>query len=278
MAKRRRNTVGAFPYSRKAIALPATFLMLFVSLLILITATYYFSMTRISAKTLALKTSGVKQEMLSLEETVKFVTWSPGAYQTYEFGDFGGQLKAVPGAEQLVLNITDDSSFYDVFFNDSIGKAYYEVPPSEEIFDDAYLKGDSRVIINQSSSTMAQLRISQGSEHYEIILSYRPLASATVTNSSDGKPANSLRVYVISLNASENLTRLGSFRLKVSCLRVTSVTRTYNLTSPITRLSIEADLDGVINDVSLPISSNSQGAVINLETIVCEVKLEDAGW
>jgi len=278
MAKRGRINISAFPYSRKAIALPVTFLMLFVSLLILITATYYFSMMRISAKTLALKTTGVQQEMLSLEETANFVTWSPGAYQIYKFGDFGGQLKVMPGAKHLALNITDDSSFYNVFFNSSIGKAYYEVPPSEEIFDDVYLKGDSRLIVNQSSSTMAQLQISKSSERYEIALSYRPLASATVTGSSDGKPANNLRVYIVSLNASESLTRLGSFRLKVSCLRVTSVTRTYNLTSPITRLSIKANLDGVIDDVSLPISSNSQGAVINLETIVCEIKLEDAGW
>lgn len=278
MAKRRRSNPKAFPYSRKAIALPVTFLMLFVSLLILITATYYFSMMRISAKTLALKTTGVEQEMLSLEETVKFVTWSPGSYQIYEFGDFGGQFQVVPEAKQLLLNITDDSSFYDVFFNSSTGKAYYEVPPSEEIFDDVYLKGDSRVILNQSSSTTAQLHISRSNERYEITLSYRPLASATVTGSSDGKPANSLRVYVISLNASKNLMKLGSFRQKVSCLRVTSVTRTYNFTSPVTHLSIKARLDGIIDDVSLPISSNSQGAVINLETIVCEVKLEDAGW
>jgi hypothetical protein len=277
MAKRR-NKPKAFLSSRKAIALPVTFLMLFVSLLILITATYYFSMLRINAKTLALKTTGVQQEMLSLEETVKFVTWSPGAYRIYEFGDFGGQFKVMPEAMPLVLNITDDLSFYDVFFNNSIGKAYYEVPPSEEIFDDVYLKGDSRGIVNQSSSTMAQLHIAQSSEHYEITLSYRPLASATVTDSDGGKPTNSLRVYVISLNASETLARLGSFRLKTSCLRVTTAARTYNFTSQITRLSIKANLDGVVGDVSLPVLSNSQGAIINLEILVCEVKLEDAGW
>ncbi len=98
MARRRRQGLKSVVRSQRAIALPVTFLMLFVSLMILITATYYFSITKISAKTLALKTAGVEQEMLSFEKTIKFVSWSPGAYEIYEFGDFGGKLKTMQTA------------------------------------------------------------------------------------------------------------------------------------------------------------------------------------
>jgi len=279
MAKHRiKKSLRKLRSSRKAIALPVTFLMLFVSLTILVAVTYYFSITRISARTLALKTTGVEQEMLSLEKIVKFVSWSPGAHEIYEFGDFGGTFKVVPTAKSLVLNITDDSSFNDVFFDSSVGKALYELPPAEEMLGDLFLRGDSRAIVNQSSASMAQLQISQGNEYYELTLSYRPLAGATITGLSNGKPVNNLRVYVVNLNGSESITRLGAFRLKVSCLSVTSALQTYNFTSPLSSLSIKADLDGVVDAVSIPISSNEQGAIVKLETVVCFVKIEDVGW
>ncbi len=279
MAKHKRtDKTKSIRTCRKAIALPVTFLMLFVSLLILITATYYFSITRISARTLALKTTGVEQEMLSLEKIIKFVSWSPSAYEIHEFDDFGGEFKVVPTAKPLILNITDDSSFNVLVFNSSVGKALYELPPSEEAFGNMFLKGDSRAIVNQSSSVMTQLQISEGIEQYELTLSYRPLASATFTGLSGGKPVNSLRIYVINLNGSEAITRFGAFRLRVSCLEVTSTLQTYNFTSPVSSLLMKANLDGVAGDVSLPISSNAQGAIVSLETIVCNVKLEEAGW
>ena len=251
--------------------------MLFVSLIVLITATYYFSITRISAKTLALKTAGVEQKMLSFEKTVKFVSWSPGAYEIYEFGDFGGKFKAVPSYRQLILNLTDSASFNDIFFNSSVGKALYELPSSDELEDGLFLKGDSRAIVNQSSSTAAQLYISRDAEGSEIALSYRPLASSNIADSSGTKPVNSITLYIVSLNASENMTRLGSFRLKVSCSNVASSLRTYNLTTRTDSILVTANLDGVVNTVSMPISSNAQGAIVKLETIVCNIKIEDVG-
>ncbi len=274
--KRRENSPNLLS-SQRGIALPVTFLMLFVSLVLLISATYYFSISRISAKTQALKVSGAEQGMLSLEKIVKFVAWSPGSYEIYEFDDFGGEFGVVPTAKRLVLNLTDDSSFYDVFFNSTIGKVVYELPPSETI-DNLFLKGDNRVIVNQSSSTMTQLYISQGTEYYEITLSYRPSAGSTVTGSSSGKPVNNLRVYIINLNSSQNITRLGNFRLKVTSVNVTSSWRTYNFTDPITSLLVKASIDGTNSEVSLPITSNPTGAIVNLETVTCNIKTEDVGW
>jgi len=272
----KRNQPG-FLKSRRAIALPINFLILFVSLVLLISATYYFSIVRISAKTQELKVSGVEQELISIEKVVKFVSWSPGSYQIFEFDDFGGKFKVVPTAKRLLLNLTDNSSFYDVFFNNSLGKAAYELPASE-IQDTLYLKGDRRALVNQSSSTMTQLYISQGVDRYEITLSYRPLVGSSVVGSSSGKPVNTLNVYIINLNSSENILRLGSIRLKVTCADVTSSWRSYSFTEPLTSLVVNADFDGIPSQVSLPISSNAQGAFVNLETVVCNIKMEDAGW
>jgi hypothetical protein len=279
MKKRRcKKKASNFWSYRGGIALPVTFLMLFVSLVLLVSATYYFSISRISAKSQALKISGVEQEMLSLEKVNGFVAWSPGSYEIYEFNDFGGVFRVVPAAKRLVLNLTDDSSFNDVFFNSPIGKVVYELPPTETQ-DNLFLQGDNRVIVNQSSSTMTQLRISQNMEfHHEITLSYRPLAGSTVTGSSNGKPVNNLRIYIINLNSSQSIARLGNFRLKVTCINVTSNWQTYNFSYPVTSLSVKADLDGTLGEVSLPISSNVQGAIVNLETVTCNIKMEDIGW
>jgi hypothetical protein len=251
--------------------------MLFASLTMLISVTYYFSINRISAKTQQLKVSGAEQEMLSLEKTAKFVAWSPGSFEISEFGDFGGKFKVVPTAKSLTLNITDNSSMSDVFFSSSIGEVMYELPPSEAQ-DNIFLKGDNRAIVNQSSATMTQMVITQGPEHYEIAISYRPLAGSSVTGESNGKPVNSLRIYIVSLNSSESITRLGSFRLKVSCTNAESNWRSYSFSDPVTSLAIKAELDGVSGEVSLPISSNALGAIVNVETITCSLKMEDIGW
>jgi hypothetical protein len=273
--KERKKTLR-FWYAREGIAIPVTFLMLFVSLTFLITATYYFSINRLTAKSQELKVSGVEQEMLSFEKVVKFVTWSPGTYETFEFGDFGGAFKVLPTSKRLMLNLTDNSSFAQVFFNSSVGEIVYELPPSEAQ-DNMFLKGDSRVIVNESSATMTQVQISQGSAHYEITLAYRPLASSTVTDSSSEKPTNNLRIYIINLNSSESVTRMGSLRLKATCVNVTSSWLSYDFPNAITSLMVKADVDGNFGTVSLPISSGAQGALVNLETVICTVKIEEVG-
>lgn len=264
--------------SQRGMSLPVTFLMLFVSLIVLISATYYFSIIRINMKTQAFKVSGAEQEMLSLEKIVSFVAWSPGSSHFYEFGNFGGEFRVEPIARRLVLNLTDDSFFKVVFFNSSIGRIVYQLP-SSETQDSFFLVGDNRAIVNQSWSTTTQLSVSQNIEnHYEIELSYRPSVGSAVTGASDGKPINNLRVCIVNFNSSQSMTRLGSFRLKASCLSVASNRQTHNFSNPITSLLIKSSLDGHDDEVSLPIASSSQGAIVNLETIICHVKMETLRW
>ena len=259
--------------SRRAAALPVTFLMLFVSLMLIITATYYLAMTRISARGQLLNFSATKQAMIAFENSMENVLWSPGASQVYYFDDFGGSFSITPTAKALLLNLTDDN-FYDVVFNSPVGKAVYELPYAEPGLSGLFLKGDARAIVNSSASTMAQLQMATGENAQEITLSYRPLASSTVTGSNNGKPVNTVRIYVVSMNLSQSLTLPTSFYLKARCTSVVSTTRNHDLTYTISSIQIKTTFDGVNGVVSLPILSNENGAMITVEVIVCNIQLQ----
>jgi hypothetical protein len=247
--------------------------MLFVSLMLIITATYYIAMTQISARGQMLNFYAAKQSMISLENSINSILWSSGASQVYFVNDFGGNFKTTPAARTLLINITDNI-FADTIFNSPVGKAVYELATAEPGSSGLYLKGDARTIVNSSTSIMTQLTIATGEASQEIVLSYRPLASSTVTGSSGGKPVNTVRIYVVSMNLSQSLTLPSDFYLKAKCIGVVSDTKSYNLSYRISALQVKAVLDGVNGMVSLPISSNSSGAVINVEMLVCNVQLQ----
>jgi len=273
--KHRRSYLSLWE-SKRGIAVPVTFLMLFVSLTLIVSVTYYFAVTKINADSQGLKVSAVKQRMLSLEDTIQFITWSPGSYEIYEFEDLGGKFKVDPTAKRLVMNLTHDS-FYDVFFNSSIGRAAYELPPSEDSNDYVFLRGDSRAVVNQTSSTMTQLYITMGTTSPEISLSYRPLVGSTVAELGNGKPTNSLRIYVINLNSSPTMTMQGKFSLKTMCVNVSSTWKNYDFSNPLTTITLRVSLDGTVGTVSVPISSNVDGALVNLETVICDIRIQSAG-
>ena len=271
-----RRSYSSLWKSTRGIAIPVTFLMLFVSLTLIVSATYYFAVMQININNQEVKVSAAKQRMLSLEKTIQSLAWSPGSYEIYEFEDLGGKLKTDATAKRLVMNLTDDSSFYDVFFNSSVGKVAYQLPTTEDT-NHVFLKGDNRVVVNQSSTTMTQLYMTMGETSPEITLSYRPLAGSAVTEQSGGKPTNRLRIYVVNLNSSETMTMQGKFRVKVACVNVTSTWENYDFSSPLTALTLKVSLDGVSGTVSLPITSNVNGALVDVETVVCNIKIQSAG-
>lgn len=271
-----KKAFSKFWLSKKGMAIPVTFLILFVSLSFVISLTYYFAVSRVNSRSQLLKVSAAKQNMFSLENSIASVAWSPGSSTVHSFDDYGGNFVVEPEAKGLLINVTDNS-FYDVVFNSSVGKAVYELPPSESMFSTVFLEGDNRVVVNQSTSTMTQLYESEGTESPEITLSYRPLASSTEIGSNDGKPLNNLRIYILNLNSSQNLTFQGSFYLRIDCVNVTSILRSYNFSYPITSLSVKVTLDGVDGEVLLPISSSAEGALVNLEIVTSEVQLQTTG-
>lgn len=262
-----------FHLSNKALAIPVTFFMLFVSLFAVVSVTYYFAVSEVNVKSQTLQASVAKQNMDSLEESLQFVFWQPGSSKTFEFDDCGGTLKTEPSANRLLINITDNT-FYDVIFNASIGGIVYELPYSESADTGIFLKGDSRVVVNKSGSVMTQLYIENGEEHPEIVLRYRPMVSSVEVGTENGKPVNNVRIYVVNLNSSQNLELMGKIPLKSSCLSVETSINSYNVSYSLNSLTVKVSLDELQRQVSVPISSNVDGAIINVELVMCNIKTE----
>ncbi|MDH5449050.1 MAG: hypothetical protein OEX01_08650 [Candidatus Bathyarchaeota archaeon] len=274
MNRKKSKIALRFLLSKRATALPVSFLMLFVSLTIIVSATYYVSVAKIQARGQLLNIAVAKQNMLYFEDSVGFTKWSPGTSTVYNFEDSGATFKTYPTAKSLLVNVTDNNTFHAIAFNSSIGKAVYELPPAETAVYTFYMKGDRRAIINQSAFTMAQLCLSPGTTSPELTLTYRPLATISETGFSQGKPVNTLRLYIINLNTSTTLTAQGEFNIKSTCTNVTSNLQTYNFSYRITTIFVKATFDERTDIVALPVSSNAGGAFVKVETLVCNIKLE----
>jgi len=263
-------------HSKTGLAIPVTYLILFVSLMAVISATYTFAIVKIGAREAILKNSVATQNMLILDNAVHSVAWSFGASEVIYMDDCGGVFHIEPTAKNLVLNLTDDQTFYDVVFSSSVGQALYELVPSESSFYGFFIRGDERAVINQSEFTMTQLYVRTGDNAQEMILCYRPLATVAVISSGDGKPLNLIRIHIINFNSSQNLMLREKFYLKVTSLNVTAVTSQYEFNHSVSSLALKAVFDEAPGIVWLPISSNGEGVVVNLEIVVCNVKVQRA--
>ncbi|MBS7616843.1 hypothetical protein KEJ45_06570 [Candidatus Bathyarchaeota archaeon] len=273
MRRTPKSTLKKFMRSRKALAIPVTYLILFASLLAIISITYGFAVARISAKGAALKLSVAKQNMQTLDDAVRSVAWSFGASKTAYMEDCGGVFQT-QSSKDLSLTLTDEQTFAYTVLNSSIGKVCYVLEASTESQEGLYVKGDSRAIINQSAYPMTQLYFARGENAQQLTLCYRPMATVLAAGTTDGKPLNFIRVYVISLASSEALTASGSFYVKASALNVTVESQLYNLNSTVSSLALKAVSDGVQTTVWLPIESNAEGAFVNLEILTCHIKIQ----
>ncbi|MGB9853863.1 MAG: hypothetical protein ACPLRY_03530 [Candidatus Bathyarchaeales archaeon] len=269
-----KKTLRKLVSSRKALAIPVTYLILFASLIAIISVTYGFAVMKISARGALLKASVAKQNMQFLDGAVHSVAWSFGASKTVYMEDCGGTFKTETAAKSLTINLTDGQAFSAVVFNSSVGKAFYTLEASEESQEGIFIRGDGRAVINQSTNTMTQLYYARGETTQQLVLSYRPMATALTIGTSNGKPLNLIRIYIISLNSSQTLTLSGSFYLKVSALNVTSTSQLYEFNSPVSSLALKAVLDKFQNTIWLPITSSDEGAFVNLEILVCNVKIQ----
>ena len=260
--------------SRKAIAIPATFLILFISMLSIISITYYFAVEKVNTRSTSLKIATAKQDMLSFDETLLAVLWQPGSARTFEFSDSGGEVNVQPSANTLVINVTDNSEVAATIFTETIGQVLYELPYSETSDTGLFLKGDSRTITSQGGSVITQLSIRSGAEHPEILLRYRPTVSYTTAGVESDKTVNNVRIYVVNLNSSETIALFGKVPLKISCVATQITTTTYNLSYAPETLLLTSILDGVSGQVSIPVSGTASGAIINVEIVLCNVTIE----
>jgi hypothetical protein len=265
-----------FLWSKRALAIPVTYLILFASLMAIISVTYSVAIVKISARGAFLKASVAKQNMQALDDAVRSVAWSFGASQSVFMEDCGATFKTEPTAQTLIINFTDEQTFSQIVFNSSIGKVFYELEPSEIYYDGTFLRGDERPIINTSSSTISQLYVELGNEAKTLVLCYRPQATVAVIGSVDGKPLNLIRINILNLNSSQTLTLREKFYLKVASLNVTTIQSQNVFNYAISSLALKVTFDGNSGTVWLPISSSSEGALVNIEVTVCNLKISRA--
>jgi len=269
--------LGRLYHSKKALAIPVTYLILFVTTLFLVAVTYDLAIQRIDANSQDLKVSTAQGNMMGLDEDLSSVLWQPGSSQTLDFTDSGGQLNIEPTSNPLSISITDNN-ISAIVFNDSVGWVVYELPYSETADTGLFLRGDERAIVNQSGFSMTQLCIQEGAENSEILLRYRPIVSCVAAETQDNETVNDVRIYVIDLNSSqliENVT--GDVPLKITCesteTSVTNYTIPYQPGTLIVTANFE-DMNGQVSVPIVPISSTSYGAIVNVELVLCEVQIE----
>jgi hypothetical protein len=272
--KKHKSQLAKFGHSRKALAIPISFLILFVSMLGIVLVTYYFAVEKIDTRGATLKIATAKQDMLSFSETLLAVIGQSGSARTFEFSDSGGEVNVQPSVNSLIINITDNRDIAATVFNETTGQVVYKLPYSESPDTGLFLEGDSRTITNQSGSAITQLFIRSGAEHPEIVLHYRPVVSYTTAGTEDNKVVNNLRIYIVNLNASEEIGLSGKVPLRISCVSTQITTTTYDLAYEPETLLITSILDGVSRQVSIPVASTASGAIINVEMVLCNVEIQ----
>jgi hypothetical protein len=260
--------------NKRALAIPVTFMILFVSMLGVISITYYLAVEKVNTRSTTLKIATAKQDMLSLDDAVMQVLGQPGSARTLEFSDSDGQLNVQPDANNLSINVTDGEDIAATVFNETTGQVSYVLPYSGSPDTGLFLKGDSRTIVSQSGSVMTQLYIARGAEHPEILLRYRPTVSYTTAGTENGKTVNNIRVYIVNLNTSDSIALYGKLPLKISCVTTQITTTTFDVSYEPESLTITAGLDAATGQVTIPVSSTSSGAIINVETVLCNVKIQ----
>jgi hypothetical protein len=260
--------------SKKALALPVTFLILLVSTLGIVAVTYYFSVERINTQAMTLKVSTAKQNIIDLNQAVTSTLYQPGSSATYEVSDSGGRLHLQPTNNTLTLSLNAANEIDAVIYNASVGRVIYELPYTGAADTGLYLKGDQRTIANQSGSTMAQIAIANGEQHVELQLRYRPSITYIMAGEDNGYAVNNIRIYIVNLNSSDTFALFGVLPLQARCLNTQLSTQTYQVTQAVTALNVTSTLDGQTGNVIVPITTTSSGAVINIETVVCNIAIE----
>jgi hypothetical protein len=229
---------------------------------------------KIGTESQMIKISTAKQDLLSLNDKILSTIWNPGSSSTISIKDSGGLTRIQPESNQLEISVDDGLSIQEVIFGSQIGEVIYELQSYGTSESGVFLEGDSRTIVNQTGSTQSQLSIVRGVEYPEIHLSYRPVVSHVNAGLELGKSVNDIRIYVINLNSSVSLSSRGELPLILKCFDAQLVSKSYEVTYQPLSLTITATEDGSTGNVSVPLSSTAQGAIVNIEIVILNVAIE----
>jgi hypothetical protein len=258
--------------STSALAIPVTFMIIFVTMLGIISVTYYFAIENVNAGSQILKVSMATENMYSFDNAVYSVLWQPGSSRTLEVGDYGGTLNVEPLSNSLSINATDGNNFSSTIFNQTVGEVAYQLPYADSIDTGLFLQGDSRPIVSQSGPGITQMSIQSAIPHPEIVLCYRPIASVTSETESN-ITTNDLSIYIVNLNSSQAIAVSGEIPLIISCTTIQSTVTTYNIPYQVNSLTLTAILNGTAGQVSVPVVGDANGTTINVTLMVCNIQI-----
>lgn len=261
--------------SKKGLAIPVTYLILFASLISLISVTYSFAVTKISSLSSEVESSIAQQNMQKLDDGINAVSWSTGSSTIVTMDDVGTTFQIAPTIRRLILNFTDNQTISKVVFNGTVGEALYQLPPSESKQDGFYVRGDRQAIINQSAYTLTQLYFAKVNYVSSLILCYRPSVTVVALDLKSSFPLNLVRINIINLNSSQARLLEGKPFLRVASLGVASETIHYNLNRSTSSIALTSKLEGTRTTVQLPIISNNAGAAIDFEIVVCNIQIQN---
>ncbi len=260
--------------SKKALAVPVTFLILFVTMLGIISITYYFAVEKVNARSQTLKISTARQSFLSLDQSLLSILWQAGSARVFEVSDSGGRIRIQPQTNSLMLSIADDRDINSSIYNQAIGEIHYELPYSDSPDTGLYLRGDSRSIVNQSGSIITQLSIERGVKNAEIVLRYRPLVSYATVGVENDKAVNVIRIYVVNLNSSEEIMSYGNTLIRISAESTVISETLFEVSYSLEKLRITSACGGISGQVLIPIHNSTSGAIIEVEVVECNIRLE----
>jgi len=100
------------------------------------------------------------------------------------------------------------------------------------------------------------------------------VTSSTTSGEENNQTVNDLRIYVVNLNGSQSIGMMGEVPLRISCSNVEKTVKTYNVTYQSTALTVVATLDVTRGQITVPVSSDTRGAIINVELVVSHITIE----
>lgn len=268
-----RNEVGEAPGTRRGLAAPVSLLLIVFSLTLVSTVAYNYALRQIDSRKEDLKLVAAEEKMLDLEEAITSTAWTPSGSRTLAFSDYGGQLRVETDANSLQINVTLGASSGTVYDSDT-GRFVYELPSTVLGHEGLWIRGDSRAIVNQSTAYQAQMSIEIGSEYQELVSRYRPLLSSSTGGLSGGRRINTVRIYVVNLNASEELASGGEFHVKATCLNVSTSLSTFNGSASDTVMDVSVNLAGMTRTISVPIAVGASGSSVRVEVVVSNVRVQ----
>jgi len=264
-----------FLHSKGALAIPVTYLILFVSTMLLISVTYVFAVQQVNNQQQSFHALTARQDMISLDNDILSVTSQPGSAAVLDFRDSSGQLNIEPSSSNLILSVTDNAEINGIIFNEKTGQIVYNLAPSESADIGFYIEGDSSTITSQVDSSLSQLCFVSSLQGPQIQLGYRPQVTYASAGTQNGQPVTDIRIYIVNLNPSTAFSLGGELPLKISCLSAQLTTTTYQVSYQIENLVITSQLNGINGSVSVPISSTSAGAIIHVQIVSSNVSVEE---